>query len=41
MPPEKPMIDARLTIEPPPRFFMYGIAVRAQMNVAFRFRSST
>src|SRR2546428_450793 len=40
MPPEKPMIDARLTIEPPPRFFMYGIAVRAQMKLAFGSRSS-
>src|SRR3954467_12098580 len=41
MPPEKPMIEARLTMAPPPRFFMYGTAVRAQRKTALTLRSIT
>src|SRR5919204_4413772 len=41
MPPEKPMIEARFTIAPPPRRFMYGMAVREQRNTAVKLRSTT
>src|SRR5919198_5664802 len=41
MPPEKPMIEARFTIAPPPRRFRYGMAVREHRNTAGRFRSTT
>src|SRR4051812_26385309 len=41
MPPEKPMIEARLTMAPPPRFFMYGMAVREHRKTALRLRSIT
>src|SRR5687767_9406747 len=41
MPPDKPMIEARLTIAPPPRFFIWGWARREQRKSAVRFRSST
>src|SRR5919198_1785453 len=41
MPPEKPMIEARFTIAPPPRRFMCSIALREQRNTAVRLRSTT
>src|SRR5262252_7314016 len=41
IPPEKPMIDARLTIDPPPRRFMQGMTVREHRKTAARLRSMT
>ena len=36
-----PPIDEKVTIDPPPAFFICGITARAQLNVPFTFTSKT
>ena len=36
-----PPIEEKVTMEPPPAFFIWGIAARAQLNVPFTFTSRT
>jgi hypothetical protein len=34
-------MEEKVTIEPPPAFFINGITARAQLNVPFTFTSKT